>query len=230
MAKTRSTTAGKRDPLDLTLTVDADKVKEGVKTLAEAQKTKLAEAKNKLKEAGVSLTPEQDKALDDALGVVDGGAIDKLIDEATGVSDDGASDETIEDGMAEGDPEGGDAVDAMSHDDLKAAHKKLLAAHAKLQATKTQESARDKGLVEAAQRTLRENAAKGICEELKIPETFRPRLVGELVAFDNAKKMREHAQAFDKAFIRPVLDGTGVAPVRESGRKLTIDFSFGEEN
>lgn len=234
-----------RDPLALELTVDPKKLSEGLN----AKIAELKEAgKKKLKESGLELTPEQDKALDAALGLVDGGALDKIIDEATGVPDD-EDDDTIEDDDAveddaveDGDEEDDDVNGDMPNDvkSLKAALKKEREAkrEAKREAAKAVADAKKalkeaSGIGEQASRVVREARAKAVVAELNIPETFQPRLIGELLekGFTQTKQMREHAQAFDKAFIRPNLDagGTVMRESRNEGGASKIDFTFEEK-
>lgn len=60
--------------------LDPAKIKEAVRADLSAAKQKF------LEDAAIQLTPEQDQALDAALGIVDGGKLDQVIDAAVGVS------------------------------------------------------------------------------------------------------------------------------------------------
>jgi hypothetical protein len=75
--------------------------------------------------------------------------------------------------------------------------------------------------------------AENVVLALEIPEDFRPRLIQEMLSggYTHEKAMREHAQAFDKAFIRPRLDGAGLVSTNGSpgNGKLSADsFNFEE--
>ncbi len=238
-----------RDPLDLTLTLDADKVRAGAAKLFEGAKQSVKEA---LVEAagGVQLTPEQDAALDKALGLVDGGALDQLIDQATGVADDddadaddaddadaddaddaGAADDN-DDQTIEGDVTEAD-IEKMSEKELKAALKKEREARKVAEKSATRESARAKTVTSQASRVVRERMADDVISELNIPESFVPRLKHEIIreGLSNAAAMRKHAQAFDHAFIRPVLEGAGaIASDRRATGAPRISFDFDGEN
>jgi hypothetical protein len=84
-----------------TKTIDPAKLKAAV--IEESGKSKVAFLAA-LKESAIQLTPEQDAALDAALGIVDGGALDRAIDAATGVSpeDDEDDEEEESDDMGDG--------------------------------------------------------------------------------------------------------------------------------
>jgi hypothetical protein len=208
---------------DLSLVLDADKVKSGVTELLEKQKQTL---KAKLAESGVTVTPEQDQEIDRALGIVDGGALDQVIDKATGVQDDDEEEGAPVEPAA---PSAGamteDAdIESMSPDQLKAALKTARGQLA-VKESKLGETAGRLSLIE------RQRMAESVVAGENIPETFRPRLIDELVSrgFTKEKAMREHAQAFDKAFIRPHLDGAGALSESRTSTATGGNFNFDEE-
>lgn len=206
----------------LRLTIDADKVREGARSLLEGAKTQLVQAK--LKEAGTEkLTDEQLAEIDKDLGLTEGGKLDGVLESATSVEDEGVV-EADKPAAKDNEPDG-DEIDAMSEADAKKALRASRAAH-KASEAKVAESTRK---VTEASRSLRERMAEDVMHKLNIPETFRARLKDELIErnYPTEQKMREHAQAFDKAFIRPQLDGAGVVALAGAPASAgKIDFTF----
>lgn len=227
---------------DVKLTLDADAVREGFKKLVESGKTASKAAIVKLIETatGASVTPEQDAEIDRQLGVVDGGALDKVLDDATGVADDEEGDPMTPEGAVDpsnpmGACEADEAeIEAMPDDPkfLKAQLKKERRGRASAESAKEDAEERATEAERKAGLQTRERMAENVMGTLEIPEDFRPRLKHELVAggFTHEKSMREHAQAFDKAFIRRG-DGAGVVSGAAAGGngKLSADsFTFEE--
>jgi hypothetical protein len=227
---------------DVKLTLDADAVRTGFKTLLESGKTATKAAMVKIIETatGAKVTPEQDAEIDRQLGVVDGGALDKVLDDATGVSDEEGDPATPEGAVAPGGSMGGDCeaddaeIEAMPDDPkfLKAQLKKERSKRATAESAVEDAEERATEAERRAGLQTRERMAESVMAQLEIPEDFRPRLGHELIAngFTHEKSMREHAQAFDKAFIRRG-DGAGlVSGAAAAGNgKLTADsFSFEE--
>jgi hypothetical protein len=247
-----SRTARATESGDVAFTLDADKIREGLTTLVESGKKERKAALVKIVEAaqgGVKVSPEQDQEIDRQLGIVDGGKIDKVLDDATGVADPEDDDEEgavghapgCEDDECEGcapTVEAGDedaAIEAMPDQPafLKKQIKKEREARVKAQSQAAAASTRAREATARANTQSRERMAENVMTALNIPDTFRPRLKHELVTggFVHEKGMREHAQAFDKAFIRPQLDGAGIVSggrVRE-GAASTGNFNFDEE-
>ncbi len=216
---------------NLQLTIDVESVRGGVKSLLEAAKSAF---KERLTEAGATLTPEDDAELDRKLGIVDGGAIDQVLDKATGVADEPDEDEDEEDDegatlTTPTTPTGvSDDVDDMSEQEAKDALRKERAAR-----KEGEEKARagEAKMAEARRITARVMADE-VLAECNIPETFRPRLRHELMREGHKSKaeMTKVVKDFDLAYIRPRLEGTGVAGFREAASAAAGgNFTF-EEN
>lgn len=218
------------------VTVDSKKVAAGVTALRESAKSKILEVIKllEIKEAGVSLSAEQDQALDRALGIVDGGAIDKIIDSATGVEDkedDGVLESEAH--VEEGEVEEGTSNSVVPKDlpsaiaMLKAERVKRLAAEAKVKESAKRvtvtESARDKVV-----RSLRESNATAIISEMGIPASHAPRLLDEIMDRPNLTESdtRAYVTNFANVYVRKD-DGAGM-PIRESAYTPKIDFTFEE--
>jgi hypothetical protein len=229
------TGATKTKEKDVKLTLDADAIKDGIKKLTETGKAASKSAIRKIMEdAGVKVTPEQDAEIDRQLGVVDGGALDKVLDDATGVADEedeGAVDPANPTGAAtEDDME----VEAMP-DDPAFLKKQLKKERVGRKAAESKVGDAEERVTEAERKAglvTRQRMAEDVLGQLEIPEDFRPRLKQELVerGYTHEKQMREHAQAFDKAFIRPRIDGNGVVGTNGNSKAgLSADsFNFEE--
>lgn len=259
--KTRKTTKTRerRGSSDgITLTIDADKVRESLKGAS----TKMREAVKaeilKVQEAaGVKISAEQDAAIDKALGLVDGGAIDKIIDRELGVAeseegtkpkpkgkddaDEPDEDETESDKDEEDDKDADDDEDdaeedmdegdpdAMSPAQLKAALKKER--KARKEAKKEAKEARESARSAGAQssKMLREQLAERAMDEVQIPKDFRARLKDELIERKFTKMAEMLRHA--KAFDLAFIRPHlgGGSPLHESDRgPATVDFKFEE--
>lgn len=155
-------------------------------------------------DAGFTLSPEQDKALDKALGLVDGGPLDQAIDNATGVgqtADDQTDDE--EDAMDLGELGGDDSVNnAPDPDDPE--NDETTVESAKLKKVVTENDFLKKQLAKAnakeATRKATELATK-LAEEHKIPAAGRAFFLESLLEVDGGEtKMRDKAKAIAEFF------------------------------
>lgn len=228
---------------DIKLTVDVEKVREGLVGLTESQKTKVNEFLKKLKikvgESEGALTDEQIAELGKLIGV-DESAVDALIDGATGVIEEGVKknggandDDDDDDGETDDDPPELDeaAIKKMSPAQLAAAFKKQKerADKAEARAAKAKEKVAEANRVsEKADRVVRERMADNVLAELNIPEAHRPRLKHELIreGFTTEAKMREHAKNYDLAFIRGGDgSGNGGGNGAQSAGKITLSFT-----
>ncbi len=201
------------------------------KAARSAAKTKLtASMKAALKEAGVGLSPEQDEALDDALGIEDGGALDQLLDQVTmGGSTaseaeiDGAEDpdedeqlpaddnadttKPANDAQADGSDDDDD-LDEMSEADLKTALKaarKREREAKKREASAKREAATAKREAQKARLTAegirRDGEAARIIEKLNPPAAHRPRMLREMKQAAKLSEMESIAKEYATAFL-----------------------------
>jgi flagellar biosynthesis GTPase FlhF len=230
----------------ITLVVDVDKVVTGVK---EHNKGLGAFVRSLMEKKGAKLSPDEDKELDDKIGVKDGGPIDKVLDKATGVdeADDEHDDEDEKrekrerrerrEGKERREEETEEEDEAEEADDEGLDEKvksKLRAERAK---RKEAERERDRALKIAERATSRRKTledaqlADAVLDDMKIPDSYRERLRYELTGRDLTEaEMRTHVKGFDLAFIRPLAESAGV-PVGQyagaGGTKPKFDFKRG---
>lgn len=210
------------------LTLDADAVKEGFKKTLEGAVGKFKESIKALtvKDGKVELTKEQEDALLKSLTLAE--AVDKVVDEATSVVED---DEAEAAAASTDDPEDDD-VDALPDDaaKLKAKIKKeraaRRAAEGKVELAESRASQAETRATEVSLVRMAEN----VLSSLEIPDDFRPRIILEIkqMGYTREREMREHAQAFDKAFIRRT-DSAGVVGTNPGGGGAAVgNFNFEE--
>jgi hypothetical protein len=231
---------------NIKLTLNEEKIREGLTELNESQKTKVRAFLKGITigegagAAKLELTAEQDKELDRVLGIVDGGALDQVLDKATGVSNE--EDDEVEEGAKGGsggetddDPPEIDeaAIKKMSPAQLAAAFKKE---RARREAAEKKVEKSDKKVAEAARASeqaslvVREHMADNVMAELNIPEAHRPRLKRELIreGYTTDAKMRTHVKEYDVAIIRGG-DGSGNAGGGSASggdaKKITLSFT-----
>lgn len=220
-----------REAKDVKLTIDADAVREGTKSLLEGAKGKVKEFLKKLGESGVQLSDDQDKELDSALGISDGGAIDKVIDDATGVDE-------SEDG-GEATTEGGDGTDIEADieampDDPKFLKTQLRKERAGRKAAEAKASDAEESALESQRRAssvTRERLVDEAVSELNIPDDFRPGCKRYVMRenFTTKKQVIDLVKEFDVTYIRRQ-DGAGVVgnQARESVAAKGGNFTFEE--
>lgn len=181
-------------------------------------------------DAGFKLSDDQDKALDKALGLVDGGALDQAIDAATGVgsSDADPDDEEDEDDMGLGelgtgeDDDPDNAPDGSNDDETVEggkANKKLI--------TEVQVLKKRLAKAEAKEAVrLANETATSLAEEFKVPAAARAYFINQLLKVEGGEKaMREEAKALNEFFGATVatdVDGNPARRVAESGSKNLI--------
>jgi hypothetical protein len=226
--KTQKNGRGTTATDNVKLTLDADAAKEGVKKLFEGVGKKLVESIKGLavKDGKVELTKEQEAEIVQALAFSE---VEKVFDENTSVQED----EKPVEAAAADDPEDDDDVTDLP-DDPKVLKAKLKKERASRKAAEGKAGLAESRATEAETRATEVSLTRmgeNVLSALEIPDDFRPRILLEFkqLGYTRERDMREHAQAFDKAFIRRtdsagVVSGGGSAPATGGG-----NFNFEED-
>lgn len=225
---------------------DARKLAEtAAKNAVAAVVKKFTEGNKRIKDAleaiGVELTPEQDEALDKALGAQDGSAIDKAIDGTTGQDDAqeddgdmesdtmedilGDAEDTDDDADDDSDDDEQDGEDDDDEDDAVEGKKKESARlKAALKENLRLKEQNKKLQARESLRSAKSQAAK-ICENLKVPKQAREYVIAELLECKDEKQMTARAKSLLESIIRPIYgEGIEGAPARiaESTSLITL--------
>jgi hypothetical protein len=214
------------------LTIDPAKLEEGAKKLRESLKPQIVAMLEEASKAKV--TPEQDKAIDKSLGLVDGGKIDNIVDAATGVDTEAEESEDMDEAAKSPMPDKEDPfregmTDAEKLAGWKKAKESYVAAKAAADAApaKMKEAAK---LMESATKITRESHVDAVLAEINPPDTFRPRLRRELL--ESSAKTRDEfktrAQEFDQAYIRPLHERSGGSHNATGATPGKLTFEYAE--
>jgi len=218
---------------DVTLVVDPNKIVTATrKLLSEGRDASL----KALKESGVTLTDAQTRALESALGLVEGGKVEKMVDDATSVAEGADPDDPTtpieEDETMEGAGKGKKPLANMTEAEVR---KFAESAQAQIDAA-NKRTTDAKRLAESADGTrrsmLQEQTARALLVELKVPDSHCGRVIDEIMLRTLSESdMRSHIGNYMRAFVIGS-DGAGAVTTTREGAartgKIVLSYESGE--